>query len=307
MDIAADPHVAGRGQRADLARARRVLVPAGARPRHRGQGRAASTWPSSAPTRCSGGPGWRRPRSAPTARSSATRPATSRTRCTASTITLVTSDWREPPHAGPRVVADRHPVRGLPGRRDFVVYRPARLDVPPAPACARAPGSPQPHRHRVRPGHPRLPGAAADPGPVALAAGVQGRQQLRGLGLLHAQRRRRGVQRGHDALGRVVRPATYGWGISRATTRFTKRVTANVLQAFAEGPPRTSTRPTTTWRRARARRRSGRHRRRGHRAVAEPVPGRSQAWPGSLAKLLPGSRCLREPAVIVESIGVTLQ
>jgi hypothetical protein len=29
---------------------------------------------------------------------------------------------------------------------------------------------------------------------------------------------------------------TYGWGISAATTRFTKRVTANVLTAFADGP-----------------------------------------------------------------------
>jgi hypothetical protein len=29
---------------------------------------------------------------------------------------------------------------------------------------------------------------------------------------------------------------TYGWGISDATERFTKRVTANVLRAFAEGP-----------------------------------------------------------------------
>ena len=31
-------------------------------------------------------------------------------------------------------------------------------------------------------------------------------------------------------------PPTYGWGITRKCGRFTRRVTANVLRAFADGP-----------------------------------------------------------------------
>ena len=31
-------------------------------------------------------------------------------------------------------------------------------------------------------------------------------------------------------------PPLYGWGITRACGRFTRRVTANVLRAFADGP-----------------------------------------------------------------------
>jgi len=31
-------------------------------------------------------------------------------------------------------------------------------------------------------------------------------------------------------------PPTYHWGLTRACGRFTRRVTANVLRAFADGP-----------------------------------------------------------------------
>jgi hypothetical protein len=31
-------------------------------------------------------------------------------------------------------------------------------------------------------------------------------------------------------------PPLYGWGITRSCGRFTRRVTANVLAAFADGP-----------------------------------------------------------------------
>ena len=96
MDIAADPRPAGRGQRAGLARARRVLDAAGARARDRGPG----------PRREPGVPGRQRDVPADPARadrarrrtgwSSATRPATQQDPMYGKDNALVTNDFREP-------------------------------------------------------------------------------------------------------------------------------------------------------------------------------------------------------------------
>ena len=41
-------------------------------------------------------------------------------------------------------------------------------------------------------------------------------------------------------------PPTYRWGLTRGAGRLTRRVTANVLRAFADGPGRATATPRTT-------------------------------------------------------------
>ncbi|HMH92169.1 MAG TPA: hypothetical protein VK586_13930 [Streptosporangiaceae bacterium] len=57
-----------------------------------------------------------------------------------------------------------------------------------------------------------------------------------GAGVFSAGTMRRGGQRRDDALGGSFGPPTYHWGLTRSAGRLTRRVTANVLRAFADGP-----------------------------------------------------------------------
>ena len=117
--------------------------------------------------------------------------------------TLVTSDWREPPNPDPESSLTGTLYESNPTDADFVVASPdswlfAGTGVRKGSQVHRPGG------HRVRPGQPGLPGAAADRGPLPLAADLPRREQLRRLGLLHAQRRGRGVEHRHDALGGLL-------------------------------------------------------------------------------------------------------
>ena len=147
---------------------------------------------------------------------------------------LVTTDFRERPGADPESSLTGTLYEGYPVDASYVVASPSSWifagtgvgagDVVPAPG-----------RRRVRPGQPRLPGPAPDRGAVPFAAGLQWRQQLRRLGLLH-----------HPGGAGVFNSGTMRWvealygdqphGIGGATPGFVRRVTANVLRAFASGP-----------------------------------------------------------------------
>ena len=124
---------------------------------------------------------------------------------------LVTNDWREPPAADPESSVTGTLYEGYPTVADYVVTAPDAWMFAGTGAHrgTRFPALVGIEYDRVNPAYPV-------PRPiqvlVALATDLQRRQQLRGLGLLHAPRRRRGVQHGHDALGRVVRPAALRLG-----------------------------------------------------------------------------------------------
>ena len=147
---------------------------------------------------------------------------------------LVTSDWREPPDPDPEssltgtlyeVESGRRGVRG--GPAGFLAA--ARHRGGARYVAARA------GRHRVRPGESGLAGAAADRDPVALAADLPGHQELRGFRVLHASGRGGDLQYRDHALGPVPQ-RRHRVRRRPAARRFTRRVTANVLRAFADGP-----------------------------------------------------------------------
>ena len=159
---------------------------------------------------------------------------------------LVTSDWREPPVPDPESSLIGTIYEGYPATAAYRVVGSGQLAVRRDRGGRGGPLR-QPGRRRVRPGQPGLPGAAADPGAVPLAAGVPGRAQLRRLRLLHALRRGRGVQLGHHALG---------GGDLRGPPARHRRPHPRLRQAgdrrtcsarSPTGPPRPSTRPATTW------------------------------------------------------------
>ena len=113
---------------------------------------------------------------------------------------LVTSDWREPPRPDPESSLIGTLYEGYPAVASYVVAAPdswvfAGTGVAAGARFGNLVGV---EYNRVNPG---LPGAAADPGPVPLAAGVPGGGELRRFGLLHARRRGRRLQRRHHALG----------------------------------------------------------------------------------------------------------
>ena len=91
---------------------------------------------------------------------------------------LVTSDWREPPAPDPESSLIGTIYEGYPANAAYLVVVPGQLGVR-RDRGGRGSQLRQPGRHRVRPGQPRLPGAAADPGAVPFAAGLQRREQLR--------------------------------------------------------------------------------------------------------------------------------
>ena len=119
---------------------------------------------------------------------------------------LVTSDWREPPHPDPESSLTGTLYESNPTDADFVVATPDAWMFAGTGVAkgTRFRGLVGIEYDRVNPG---LAGRAADPGALPLAADLPRREQLRGLGLLHAPRRRRGVQLRDDALGRVIRRA----------------------------------------------------------------------------------------------------
>ena len=159
MDIARRPAPARRGERADLARPRRVLDAAGARERHRRprQGRQPGLL--------------RRERAVPPHPAARRSPLGEARQVVcyktdyradpeyAKDPTEVTSDWRDPPELRPGVVADRHDLRGLPGGRAVRRVVGVQLGLPGDRRAGRR-QLPAPGRRRVRPGRPRLPAAA---------------------------------------------------------------------------------------------------------------------------------------------------
>jgi hypothetical protein len=148
---------------------------------------------------------------------------------------LVTSDWREPPHADPESSLIGTLYEGYPAISDFVVYAPHAWLFR---GTGVRKGSTFPNLigveyDRVTPGYPlQRPIQVLSHSPL-VCKGVHSFADSAyythqgGAGVFNA-----GTMRWVEAFA----APTYGWGISRATTRFTKRVTANVLQAFAEGP-----------------------------------------------------------------------
>ena len=101
----------------------------------------------------------------------------------------------------PRVLADRHDLRGIPGQRGLRRLLAQELGVQGHRGHGRR-QLPQPGRRRIRPGRSRLPAGAPHRGALALPAHHRARRQLRRLGLLHPRRRGRRLQLRHDALGR---------------------------------------------------------------------------------------------------------
>ena len=125
MDIDADPHLLD-GASALISIGPRRVLDAGrsARTSPRPATRA-STWPSSARTRCSAGPGCRHPRSGRRARWSATRPTTTPTRSTRKDPAEVTSDWRDAPNSDPESTLIGTVYEGYPVDAPFVVSAPS--------------------------------------------------------------------------------------------------------------------------------------------------------------------------------------
>ena len=87
---------------------------------------------------------------------------------------LVTSDWREPPVPDPESSLIGTIYEGYPATAAYQVVAPDSW-LFAGTGVRRGGPLRQPGRHRVRPGQPGLPGAAADPGAVPLAAGLPGR------------------------------------------------------------------------------------------------------------------------------------
>lgn len=148
---------------------------------------------------------------------------------------LVTSDWREPPHPDPESSVIGTLYEGYPAISNYVVETPHAwmfkgTGVRKGSTFDNLIGI---EYDRVNPGYPvERPIQVLSHSPL-VCNGVHSFADSAyythkgGAGVFNT-----GTMRWVEAFG----PPTYGWGISKATTRFTKRVTANVLTAFAEGP-----------------------------------------------------------------------
>jgi hypothetical protein len=148
---------------------------------------------------------------------------------------LVTSDWREPPHPDPESSVIGTLYEGFPTVADYVVATPDAW-------VFRGTGAVRGTRFaelvgieydRVNPGYPvPRPIQVLSHSPVT-CHGVNSYGDSAyythsgGAGVFNA-----GTMRWVESFG----PPLYGWGITRAGGRFTRRVTANVLRAFADGP-----------------------------------------------------------------------
>lgn len=148
---------------------------------------------------------------------------------------LVTSDWREPPHADPESSLIGTLYEGYPAISDLVVHSPHAwmfrgTGVRAGSTFRNLIGV---EYDRVTPGYPvERPIQVLSHSPL-VCKGVHSfadsayYTHTGGAGVFNA-----GTMRWVEAFA----APTYGWGISRATQRFTRQVTSNVLRAFAEGP-----------------------------------------------------------------------
>jgi len=148
---------------------------------------------------------------------------------------LVTSDWPDPPHPDPESSVIGTLYEGFPTVADYVVATPDAW-------MFRGTGARRGTRFaalvgieydRVNPGSPvERPIQVLAHSPLT-CQGVNSYADSAyythrgGSGVFNA-----GTMRWVESFG----APTYGWGISKACGRFTRRVTANVLRAFADGP-----------------------------------------------------------------------
>jgi len=148
---------------------------------------------------------------------------------------LVTSDWREPPNPDPESSLIGTLYEGYPAIADYVVYTPHAW-------MFKGTGVRKGTRFkvlvgieydRVTPGYPlERPIQVLAHSPL-VCQGVNSYADSAyythkgGAGVFNC-----GTMRWVEAFG----PPTYGWGLTASAGNFTRRVTANVLTAFAEGP-----------------------------------------------------------------------
>jgi hypothetical protein len=148
---------------------------------------------------------------------------------------LVTNDFRAPPAPDPESSLTGTLYEGYPTVADFVVTAP---DAWPLAGTGAAHGTRFAamvgiEYDRVNPGSPvQRPIQVLSHSPLT-CRGVNSYADSAyythpgGAGVYST-----GTMRWVESLG----PPAYGWGITRACGRFTRRVTANVLRAFADGP-----------------------------------------------------------------------
>jgi len=148
---------------------------------------------------------------------------------------LVTNDFREPPDPDPESSLTGTLYEGFPAVADFVVTAPDAWMFAGTGAAAgdRFPALVGIEYDRVNPGAPvQRPIQVLSHSPLT-CNGVNSYSDSAyythpgGAGVFNA-----GTMRWVEALG----PPTYNWGLTRACGRLTRRVTANVLRAFADGP-----------------------------------------------------------------------
>jgi hypothetical protein len=147
----------------------------------------------------------------------------------------VTSDWRDPPDPRPESSVIGTLYEGFPAVADYVVATPdawmlAGTGARKGTSFAALVGI---EYDRVDPGYPvQRPIQVLSHSPLT-CNGVNSYADSAyythrgGAGVFNA-----GTMRWVEAFG----APTYGWGLSRECGRFTRRVTANVLRAFADGP-----------------------------------------------------------------------
>jgi hypothetical protein len=148
---------------------------------------------------------------------------------------LVTSDWREPPNADPESSLIGTLYEGYPAVADYVVLTPGAWMFKGTGVSA---GTSFPvlvgiEYDRVTPGYPiERPIQVLAHSPltcngVASFADSAYYTHPGGAGVFNT-----GTMRWVEAFA----PPLYGWGLTAAAGQFTRKVTANVLTAFADGP-----------------------------------------------------------------------
>ncbi len=148
---------------------------------------------------------------------------------------LVTNDFREPPDPHPESSVTGTLYEGYPAVADFVVGAPDAwmLAGTGVRQGDRFPALVGIEYDRVTPGYPvERPIQVLSHSPlvcngVASFADSAYYTHAGGAGVFNV-----GTMRWVESFG----PPLYHWGLNRASGRFTRRVTANVLRAFAEGP-----------------------------------------------------------------------
>src|ERR1019366_9302149 len=149
--------------------------------------------------------------------------------------TLVTSDWREAPHPDPESSVIGTLYEGYPTVADYVVAAPDAwmFKGTGARKGTRFAALVGIEYDRVNPGSPlQRPIQILAHSPLT-CNGVNSYADSAyythrsGAGVFNA-----GTMRWVESFG----PPLYGWGITRRCGEFTRRVTANVLRAFADGP-----------------------------------------------------------------------